>query len=65
MSHVFRFEDAMDDRQIVLGFHWVAALGNGKVFIPGLPRLAYPLHRISDHRPRSIGRVIDEPGYNG
>ena len=29
-------EDEMDDRQIVLGNLWVAALGNGKVFIPAL-----------------------------
>ena len=33
-------EDEMDDRQIVLGNLWVAALGNGKVFIPvACPRL--------------------------
>ena len=36
-------EDEMDDRQIVLGNLWVAALGNGKVFIPALAELAYPL----------------------
>ena len=29
-------ENEMDDRQIVLGNLWVAALGNGKVFIPAL-----------------------------
>jgi hypothetical protein len=29
-------KDEMDDRQIVLGNFWVAALGNGIVCIPGL-----------------------------
>ncbi len=32
-------EDEMDDRQIVLRNLWVAALGNGKVFIPAGPNL--------------------------
>ena len=35
-------KDEMDDRQIVLGNLWVAALGNGKVFIPTLASRSLP-----------------------
>ena len=50
-------EDEMDDRQIVLGNLWVAALGNGKVFIPALAEAGiwYPY----DGLPSSPGQAHD------
>jgi hypothetical protein len=54
-------EDEMDDRQIVLGNLWVAALGNGKVFIPALAEAGIPTPIVSDaQRPWSNG-VLHEP----
>ena len=41
-------EDEMDDRQIVLGNLWVAALGNGKVFIPALAEAGISTPIVSD-----------------
>ena len=52
-------EDEMDDRQIVLGNLWVAALGNGKVFIPALAEAGISTPIVSDgQRPRSNGALI-------
>ena len=54
-------EDEMDDRQIVLGNLWVAALGNGKVFIPALAEAGISTPIVSDgQRPRSNG-ALHEP----
>ena len=46
-------EDEMDDRQIVLGNVWVAALDNGKVFIPGIRGMILParLMRLGKRSP--------------
>ena len=41
-------EDEMDDRQIVLGNLWVAALGNGKVFVPTLAEGGISTPIVSD-----------------
>ena len=53
-------EDEMDDRQIVLGNLWVAALGNGKVFIPALAEAGISTPIVDGQRPRSNG-ALHEP----
>ena len=54
-------EDEMNDRQIVLGNLWVAALGNGKVLIPALAEAGISTPIVSDgQRPRSNG-ALHEP----
>ena len=63
----------MDDRQIVLGNLWVAALGNGKVFIPALAEAGISTPIVSDgQRPRTTAlstnptkRVGAPIGYYG
>ena len=61
MSPIQIGEDEMVDRQIVLGNLWVAALGNGKVFIPALAEAGISTPIVSDgQRPRSNG-ALHEP----